>query len=261
MSSTPITKAVSRSVKTLEALTIPKKLDAVRVEELRKESLKTSRLAEAIVVKDVDGKLGAEKFAKACSDYLKRVTEYFKPEVDARAEAKRQAEADRKELAETIDAICGPVKEALGTVDQKTRDFIRAENKRIEDENQKKLLAAQKAADEEKKVQIAELKDIDTPEARRAARELKAAPTVFAPVQLEQEIKATGGAVHREAWTCIPAREDALGILVTAAAIDHSLLIYLSVNQTALNAEARKSQEKFAVPGFRAVDQGATAHR
>jgi hypothetical protein len=259
------TQTITRKANNLRDLEIPKKLDAVQVEALRKEAMKIYTLAEAMAVTDKETKTGAEKLIKACTEYLTKVKNYFKDELAARAEKKRQAAAEKKELDDLIDAISDLIKDARSELDIKTNDYITAENRRIEEENRKKIFEAQKKAEEEKRKEIESLKKMGTPEAKQAVRELKAAPTVAAPVQMEEKVASYSGSIHRQLWTAQATAADiqvSLKLLVEAAAKDFDRYgKFLQPNWPSINSEARNEKEKFCVPGFMAFDKGSTAHK
>lgn len=264
-------KAIAAVVKTMDLAKIPGKIDAKQVAAFREKTKIAFDTADAIIITDIETKTTAEALATACSDLKKRVKAWIKPQLDEATEKKRQATAEKAELDAVIDTMTAVLKDAQDIADRKVRDYIRAENQRIEDENRKRELEAQKKAEEEKKAKVAELKDIGTPEAKRAAQELAAAPVAAAPVELERKIGTSAGTVNQMKWEAkaIPTTADgtrdeaaALILLIEAAYKEPEKYVkYLIINWPAVRSAAVHDKEKFNIPGFVAYDAGKTLHK
>lgn len=259
------TKAINRSVKALEVVKIPSSLNQAQADKIRKKALQIYELARAMNVVDNETKLSAEKLSKSCSDFIKSTKAEYKEELDKRVKAKQDAERDRKELVDLLDTFLSVVKDAMDDLDAKNRAYIAAENRRIEEENRKKMIEAQEAADKAKEKEIESLKEIGTAEAKQAIKELKEAPTVAAPVKLESQVKGSFGTVNAACWTSdIEGNDESAAIkkLVLAAAKDFDRYgKYLVPAWPVINSAARNDKEKFDVPGFKAWDKGKTSHR
>lgn len=257
-------KAIAAVVKTMDLAKIPAKINPQQVMAFREKTTIAFATADSLIITDIETKTTAEALAESCSDLRKRVKAFFKPQLDEATEKKRQATAEKAELDAVIDTMTAVLKDAQDIADRKVRDYIRAENQRIDDANRKRALEAQKKAEEEKEAKVSELKDIGTPEAKRAAKELAAAPVAAAPVELERKIGTSAGTVNQQAWTSAIEGEDedqALLVLIIAASINPAYRKYLIPNWPAINRAAVADKEKFDVPGFRAFDKGKTLHR
>jgi hypothetical protein len=264
-------KAIAAVVKTMDLAKIPSKIDAKQVAAFREKTKMAFATADALIITDIETKTTAEALATACSDLKKRVKAWIKPQLDEATEKKRAATAEKAEIDAVIDTMTNVLKDAQDIADRKVREYIRAENQRIDDANRKKELEAQKKAEEEKKAQVAELKDIGTPEAKRAAKELAAAPVAAASVELERKIGTSAGTVNQQKWEAkaIPTTADetgdeaaALAALVEAAYKEPAFFMkYLIINWPAVNRAAVADKEKFSIPGFIAYDAGKTLHK
>jgi hypothetical protein len=264
-------KAIAAVVKTMDLAKIPAKISPQQVLAFREKTTMAFDTADALIITDIETKTTAEALATACSDLKKRVKAWIKPQLDEATEKKRAATMEKAEIDAVIDTMTNVLKDAQDIADRKVREYIRAENQRIEDENRKKELEAQKKAEEEKKKQVAELKDIGTPEAKRAAKELAAAPVYAAPVELERKIGGSAGTVNQMKWEAkaIPTTADetgdeaaALALLIEAAYKEpEKYEKYLMLNWPAINRAAVADKEKFYIPGFVAVDVGKTLHK
>jgi len=267
----PTTKAVAIVITRMEGTKIPAKFDEKQVQAFRQESRKVYDLAEELIITDVATKDTAEALARSCSEMKKKVKAAFKDRLDEATEEKRAATAKKAAVDLVIDTLIEILDAAQRTTDRKTRDYTEAENKRIAEANRKKELEAQKDAEDKRKEQVQELKDIGTPEARRAARELAAAPVTADPVELEEKVTASKGTVYQAKWEAkaIPTAADetgdeaaALALLVEAAYKEPGKYIkYLMLNWPAINRAAVADTDKFDVPGFTARDEGKVLHR
>jgi hypothetical protein len=264
-------KTIAAVVKTMDLAKIPAKINPQQVMAFREKTTIAFDTADALIITDLETKVTAEAFATACSDLKRRVEAWFKPKLDEATEKKRQATAEKAEIDAVKNTMTAVLKDAQDIADRKVREYIRAENQRIEDANRKRELEAQKKAEEEKKAKVAELKDIGTPEAKRAAKELSAAPVAAAPVELERKIGTSAGTVNQMKWEAkaIPTTADetgdeaaALALLIEAAYKEPEKYVkYLMINWPAINKAAVADKEKFAIPGFLAVDVGKTLHK
>jgi hypothetical protein len=261
----PTTKAVAQVITRMEVAKIPNGFDQKQVQKFRDESRKIYDLAEAMVITDVQTKDTAEALARSCAEMKKKVKAAFKAQLDEAVEEKRAATTKKAAVDAVIDTLTQILDEAQRVTDRKAREYINTEKKRIDDENRKALLEAQKKAEDDRKDEVAELKEIGTPEARRAARELAAAPVTAATVQLQEKITASKGTVYQAKWIAEVASGDqdqALFELVQAAAKNPAKFIkYLMLNWPAINRAAVADKDKFDVPGFTARDEGKTLHR
>jgi hypothetical protein len=260
-------KTATKAIQVLESLKVPTGVDSAEVEETKREVTKVYDFAEAIAITDNKSLTSAEAFARACSDHEKKVKKTFERVTVKLKESKKAASDAYAEMNAFIDLLIGPVTEAKRLADTKARVFRDEEQKRLATENERKRQEAMKAAEEKRQAEIAALKEAGTREAKDAARRLKEEP--IEPVRIiEEKLPDAVGVVHREAWTCeadfnlTKEYEETCTVkLIQAAATDIRLARFLMPNMVTLNAEARTMKEKFCVPGFLAVNRGATAHR
>lgn len=257
-------KTASKAIKVLETVTVPTSMDSAEVEKTKKEVSKVYEFADSLEISDHTTLEKAENFTRACSEHEKKVKKTFEKIITKMKEAKKAAADAYAEVNGFVNNLIAPVVEAKRLADSKARAYRDEEQRRIAIENEKRRQEAIKAEEEKRKKEIEELKAAGTKEAKEAARELKKAEIIPTFVE-EKELPKVQGVSHRQAWTSerdALTDHEALEKLVKAAAQDFKTYgRFLTANMTALNAEARLMKNRFSVPGYRAVDQGATMHR
>lgn len=241
-----------------DKLVVPQDVELSAVEQSKSEAVKAVEYAEALVVQDIESCMVAESFSAACSKSEKIIKERFAKALEKTKAAKKKAAEADKELVAMIEELAGPFSVSRRMADDKARTWRQAEQRRIDAENEKRRLEAQAKAEADRKAEVERLKQIGSPEAKQAARELKAAPVV-ADIVEETLAPSANGVTHRAHWK---ARVTSLLTLVKAAAKEpEKYLRYLGADMVALNALAVADKEQFSIPGVVAENVGSTAHR
>lgn len=235
----------------------------------------TSHLNEALAQVTIaeDFKIANASDAQVCGEQLSAIVKVRKT-----VEAERKAETDPlHQLKTTIIATYKPVDDKLDMAER----LLRAELKRYTEAEEKKARDAQAAADEaarkEREANEAALRkeqerlaSLKTPEARAKAEEkieqLEAkaddADINRAIVEAPQKIAGFGLADN---WKAV-IDDDTLEALVLAAAgvdklVRPDLLAYLTVDDKALNKQAKATKAKTVIPGVRVVNDRSTRVR
>jgi hypothetical protein len=247
-----------KTEKLFEKLRVPENAETKEVEIAKKDISKVYATAEAIEVNDNETLLQAESFSTACAKHVKLVKEKFKSLIDA---DKKQYDAAREAhnvMLAFIKGITAPVDDAKKLVDAKARNYRIEEQKKIDAENERKRIEAQKEAS---KKRMEEIKALRASGEKEAAKRLKDEPIEAAPI-IEEKLPESN-LVHQQNWTAelMTSEADALLQIVKAASKDMTLLSYLKLDRVAINKEAKAKKQNFNVPGFRAVNVGKTLHR
>lgn len=221
----------------------------------RENSLIVSR-ANDLVVNSVESFVDAGAFLKDCADVIRKIHTHVDPVVESTNAAHKAATKLRADLL-TMPTLARSVV-SLKMVKWETAEKARAA------EAERQARAKLQAEEDERRAALAEkaLKVGDQATSEAIVQTIGTPPSrpIALPVEAQPPPKVEGVSL-RDNWKARAKPGDPIGALIEAAAKNPALRVFLMIDTTALNKEAKLRKETFNVPGFEAWNDRGTAVR
>lgn len=215
--------------------------------EIAEKVIAIKERADAIQVIDQASYDAADELNNAARDEKKAFHEFFDP-IDESSKKQRQA------VIAQGKAIDDPLDYVIKVTAQKQGAWFRAEQARKAEEKRVAEEVERKLAEDARLKEAEELSAAGLTEAADAVLE---APVVIKKVEVDEPIKAQGTSYRTNySAECVSLIE-----LVKAVAAGKAPIIYLMVNQTAVNGWAKSTKGTDSVPGLRVLTTSVQAKR
>lgn len=217
----------------------------VEVQEINKQALAWPDRARSLVIRDKDTLAQAEVLTLGIQALRKEIDKTFDPMEEKAKEAKRAAEASRKEVETQRAIVEKPLKEAEVILYPKIDAYIQEEKQKAREEEERIRRVAMQA-EEDARLQAA--LEAEANGDKEVAEVILDTPMPAPRVSIL--VPKVEGLNFREDWNAEVAN---FPELVRAVAEGRAALSFLEANLPALNAQARSLRGEMKIPGVRPV--------
>lgn len=220
-------------------------MESQEIEVVRTQALTWPEKVRDLVIQDAESFGMANALTKSIQLLRKEIGAVFDPIIGKAMEAKRAAEASRKEAVEQRAKVEAPLVEAEGILYPKIDAYVQEEKRKAAEEEARIRETARKAIDDAKLGAALEAEQHGDMEAAEA---IINTPTTTPKPHVE--VPKAASLSFREDWS---AEVVNLMELVKAVAAGQAPLAYLMASHIALNQQARSLRGEMRIPGVKAV--------
>lgn len=166
--------------------------------ELKGQALTLKDQVQALTVTDAASYEAAGEMLKVIKQMDNTIVAHFKP-------LKQAIDASKKVVLDQEKAALGPVQEADGILRKTVREYLDAEDKRIQEEADRQRIANEAAAENEREKLLKQAAKADEKGNTKKAEELleKAEDVYVAPVTVEHSVDKTVSGITRKMETTV----------------------------------------------------------
>lgn len=219
------------------------------VKKLEEKALAWPERAAAIIIRDQDTYDQAAELVVQIVGLRKQVVDHHKPIKEAAHLAHKAAVDAEKKLLEPLQHAESTIKRAIGEWD--------AEQQRRRREEQERLEAVQRKADEEARLALAAEAEANGA-TEETVSEILETPVVAPVAVATPTYQRANGVATQQRWR---AEVTDIKALCRAIADGKASLNLVQANMPALNSMARAMRQTFNIPGCKAVAETAVAVR
>jgi hypothetical protein len=228
---------------------MPSEAQTVEVEQLEEVALAWPERAKAITITDQETYNGAATVLVEIVAIRKQVQAHHKPIKEATNKAHKTAVAAEKKLLDPLTEAEGYIRKAIGAWDY--------EQERLRQEEQKRLEAIQRQADEDARLALAQEAEENGAEAE-TVDEILATPVVMPTAVAKPTFQHASGISTRQNWK---AEVVDMKALCRAVASGQASAELVQPNMVALNRMAKAMRTTFNIPGCKAVTESVVGVR